>query len=141
MARWPCRLHFKEFVGAEGEYEINKFDEAVWTWLTQRMSYVQGDLNDPETYRSLGAHLAGLDRNCGTSGNYLFYLAIADRFFCSTVAHLGEAGLTKEEGDCWRRVVIEKPFGHDLASAKHLNSEVLKSLAETSSIPHRSFPG
>lgn len=120
----------KEFVGAEGEYEINKFDEAAWTWLTQRMSYVQGDLNDPETYRSLGAHLAGLDRNCGTSGNYLFYLAIADRFFCSTVAHLGEAGLTKEEGDCWRRVVIEKPFGHDLASAKHLNSEVLKSLAE-----------
>ena len=120
----------KEFVGAEGEYEINKFNEAAWTWLTQRMSYVQGDLNDPETYRLLGEHLAGLDKNNGTSGNYLFYLAISDRFFCSTVAQLGAAGLTAEQGDCWRRVVIEKPFGHDLASAKHLNSEVLKSLSE-----------
>ena len=45
------------------------------------MSYLQGDLNDPETYRRLGEHLAELDKTAGTAGNYLFYLAVADRFF------------------------------------------------------------
>ena len=56
-------------------------DQAAWQWLTERMSYLPGDLNDPETYRRLGEHLAGLDKTAGTAGNHLFYLAVADRFF------------------------------------------------------------
>ena len=65
-----------------------------------------------------------------TAGNYLFYLAVADRFFATAVAGLGAAGLVTENDGQWRRVVIEKPFGHDLPSAKALNAEILKTLQE-----------
>ncbi len=113
-----------------GEFEADHIDQTAWRWLTDRMTYLRGDLNDPGTYRRLGEHLAALDRTAGTAGNHLFYLAIADRFFASVVAGLGAAGLVTEENGRWRRVVIEKPFGHDLASAKALNAEILKTLQE-----------
>jgi len=102
-----------------------------WKWLTDRMSYVQGDLNNPESYEKLKTKLAELDLSRGTGGNYLFYLAVADRFFGSTVEQLGKCGLADESKRGWRRVVVEKPFGHDLASAKALNRQILSVLAET----------
>lgn len=120
----------QEFVQRDGELEINKNDDAARKWLMARMSYVQGDLNDPQAYQRLKEHLEQLDAQAGTSGNYLFYLAIADRFFCTVVNRLGEAGLATESEDKWRRVVIEKPFGHDLVSAEMLNAEILKTLRE-----------
>ena len=120
----------KEFVGHDGEFQADHIDQTAWRWLTERMSYLQGDLNDPGTYRRLGEHLAELDKTAGTAGNYLFYLAVADRFFGVAVAGLGAAGLVTESDGQWRRVVIEKPFGHDLASAKALNAEILKTLEE-----------
>jgi glucose-6-phosphate 1-dehydrogenase len=113
-----------------GEFQADHIDQTAWGWLTDRMSYLQGDLNDPTTFRRLGEHLAGLDETAGTGGNYLFYLAIADRFFGTAVAGIGAAGLATEKNGCWRRVVIEKPFGHDLPSAKALNAEILKSVQE-----------
>ena len=114
-----------------GEFEADHIDQDAWSALTSRMSYLQGDLTDPDAYQRMGKHLAGLDRDKGTAGNYLFYLAIADRFFGTAVERLGAAGLVREEeGKGWRRVVIEKPFGHDLASAKALNAQVLKVLKE-----------
>jgi glucose-6-phosphate 1-dehydrogenase len=113
-----------------GEFQADHIEQTTWRWLTDRMSYLQGDLNDPGTYHRLGEHLAGLDKTAGTAGNHLFYLAIADRFFSVVVAGLGAAGLTTEKDDKWRRVVIEKPFGHDLASAKALNAEIRKTLQE-----------
>jgi glucose-6-phosphate 1-dehydrogenase len=120
-----------EFVRQGGsEFEADHLDEPAWQWLTQRMTYLQGDLNSPETFQKLREHLAGLDRSAGTAGNYLFYLAIADRFFGTAVAGIGAAGLAEEKDGHWRRVVIEKPFGHDLASAKALNAQILKTLAE-----------
>lgn len=120
----------KEFVAHDGEFHIDEVDQAVWRWLTQRMSYVQGDLNDAGTYARLRDHLAKLDKTAGTAGNYLFYLAVADRFFAPAVAKLGASGLAAEKDGQWRRVVIEKPFGHDLASAKALNAQILKTLQE-----------
>jgi len=120
----------QSFVGGEGEFAVDKIDKTVWQWLTDRMSYVQGDLNDPKAYSQLDAHLAGLDKSAGTAGNRLFYLAIADRFFSKAVAGLGAAGLVTENNGQWRHVVIEKPFGHDLNSAKALNAEILKHLQE-----------
>ncbi len=113
-----------------GEFQADHIDQAAWRWLTDRMSYLQGDLNDPGTFRRLGEHLAELDKSAGTSGNYLFYLAVADRFFATAVAGIGAAGLAAEKDGQWRRVVIEKPFGHDLPSAKALNAEILKTLQE-----------
>jgi glucose-6-phosphate 1-dehydrogenase len=121
----------EEFVtDGGGEFEADHIDEASWRWLSDRMSYMQGDLQDPATYRRLSEHLAGLDKTAGTAGNYLFYLAIADRFFAVAVAGLGAAGLVTEKDSQWRRLVIEKPFGHDLLSAKALNAEILKTLQE-----------
>jgi glucose-6-phosphate 1-dehydrogenase len=113
-----------------GEFHPDHIDETAWKWLVDRMSYLQGDLKDPATYRRLGEHLSELDHSAGTAGNYLFYLAVADRFFSVAVAGLGAAGLVREQDGQWRRVVIEKPFGHDLPSAKALNAEILKSLKE-----------
>jgi glucose-6-phosphate 1-dehydrogenase len=110
-----------------GEFEADHIDQTAWHWLTSRMSYVQGDLNDPTMYRRLSEHLA--ERH-GVEGNYLFYLAVADRFFSVVVAGLGASGLTTERDGQWRRVVIEKPFGHDLPSAQALNAQILKTLQE-----------
>jgi glucose-6-phosphate 1-dehydrogenase len=118
------------FVGGESEFATDHIDANAWRWLTDRMSYLQGDLNDPGTYQRLREHLARLDKTRGTAGSYLFYLAVADRFFGVAVAGLGAAGLVTEGDGQWRRVVIEKPFGHDLPSARALNAEVSKTLAE-----------
>src|SRR6266403_3670427 len=118
------------FVGSDAEFAVDHIDQNVWQWLTDRMSYLQGDLTDAEMYRRLDAHLSGLDKAAGTAGNRLFYLAIADRFFSVAVAGLGAAGLVTERDGQWRRVVIEKPFGHDLDSAKALNAEILRTLQE-----------
>ena len=128
--RQGLRDMMDEFVAHGGEFEADQIDQSAWGWLTGRMSYLQGDLNDPGTYRRLAEHLAGLDKSAGTAGNYLFYLAVADRFFGMAVAGLGSAGLVAEKDGQWRRVVIEKPFGHDLPSAQALNAEILKTLRE-----------
>ena len=84
-----------EFVAkGDGEFQADHIDQTAWRWLTDRMSYLQGDLTDPAMYRRLGEHLAELDKSAGTAGNHLFYLAVADRFFDVVVAGLGAAGLT-----------------------------------------------
>ena len=113
-----------------GEFQADRLDQTAWRWLSDRMTYLQGDLTDAETYRRLGKHLAELDETAGTAGNYLFYLAVADRFFSVAISNLGAAGLVNEREGQWRRVVIEKPFGRDVASAKALNADILKTLDE-----------
>src|SRR5215469_15846364 len=120
-----------EFVAShDGESQADRIDQAAWRWLTDRMTYLQGDFTDPQTYSRLKEHLAGLDKTAGTAGNRLFYLAVADRFFSVVVAALGAADMVTENDGQWRRVVIEKPFGHDLPSAKALNAAILKPLQE-----------
>ena len=89
-----------------------------------------GRLRGPADLPPAEEHLAGLDKTAGTAGNHLFYLAVAERFFSVVVAALGAADMVTEENGQWRRVVIEKPFGHDLPSAKALNAEILKTLQE-----------
>ena len=104
-------------------------NESVWKWLSCRVSYLQGDLNNQETYQQLKQKLNDLDEKYKTGKNYLFYLAISDRFFGPVIEHLGECGLACGD-DSWRRVVIEKPFGHDLHSAQDLDKRILKVLDE-----------
>ncbi len=120
----------QDFVAQGGEFHVDAVDQSVWRWLSDRMSYLPGDLNDPRVYARLREHLAALDKTAATGGNYLFYLAVADRFFASAIAQLGAAGLVTEKNGQSRRVVIEKPFGHDLLSAKALNVDILKTLQE-----------
>ncbi len=108
-----------------------KVDQEVWKWLTSRMRYQQGDLNAPATYEKLKTNLAERDAKEGTAGNYLFYMAVAGQFFAPVVEHLGESKLACQENGYWRRVVVEKPFGHDLASAQDLDRRMLKVLDES----------
>jgi len=107
-----------------------QIDNQAWTWLAGRMQYLRGDFTDSGTYRELKALAAGHNHEAEAGGNILFYLATADRFFCPIIKQLGQAGLTKQSGDAWRRVVIEKPFGHDFPSAEALNEGILKILSE-----------
>jgi len=101
-----------------------------WAWLQPRLNYLPGNMDDPATYRALKERLARCDRDQHTQGNYLFYLATAPSFFGLAAKQLGSAGLTTEEGGHWRRVIIEKPFGRDLASARQLNRELREVLSE-----------
>jgi glucose-6-phosphate 1-dehydrogenase len=131
-AQWRDDLTdtMKEFARRDGEFRVDHINQTAWQWLTDRMTYVQGDFTDTRTYSRLRGHLAQLDSTAGTAGNYLFYLAVSDRFFNIVVDGLATAGLATEGIGRWCRVVIEKPFGHDLPSAKALNAEILKSLRE-----------
>jgi glucose-6-phosphate 1-dehydrogenase len=130
---WRDGLHnFLEDAAKNGgaEFKATSIDEDAWQRLTKTVDYVAGDLTKPETYQRLGEVLQNLDKQHSLGGNVLFYLAVADRFFGPTVEQLGKAGLTKEPEGSWRRVVIEKPFGHDLPSAVALNEQILKVLNE-----------
>src|SRR6202163_4427304 len=99
-------------------------------WFTQRLYYQRGEFADPNTYSTVAARLSALDRDLQTAGNYMFYLATSPKFFGQIVQQLGTAGLSHQENGRWRRVVIEKPFGHDLDSAQSLNREIKTVLHE-----------
>jgi glucose-6-phosphate 1-dehydrogenase len=102
----------------------------AWEWFVQRLSYQRGDFADPATYSTLAARLAEVDQQQHTEANYLFYLATAPRYFAQIVQQLGKAGLSNQENSQWRRVVIEKPFGQNLDSAKTLNRDIKAVLGE-----------
>src|SRR6202165_3730650 len=99
-------------------------------WFTQRLYYQRGEFGDPNTYSAVVARLSALDRELQTAGNYMFYLATSPKFFGQIVQQLGASGLSHQQNGRWRRVVIEKPFGHDLESAKALNREIKTVLQE-----------
>ncbi|HEY7551106.1 MAG TPA: glucose-6-phosphate dehydrogenase, partial [Hyphomicrobiaceae bacterium] len=112
-----------------GEFQADGIDEGVWDWLARRMTFLTGDFTKPEIYGRLKAFLAEQSARQG-NGNVLFYLAVADKFFGPIIEHLGRADLTRQTNGAWRRVIIEKPFGHDLASARALNAQILRILSE-----------
>jgi glucose-6-phosphate 1-dehydrogenase len=100
-------------------------DEKAWKWLRSRLHYQSGDFANPDTFKAICARLAKVKEE-QQHGNAVFYLAVADRFFGDLVDRIAEAGLLTEQKDDFRRIVVEKPFGHDLASAKALNARILK---------------
>ncbi|HXZ27187.1 MAG TPA: glucose-6-phosphate dehydrogenase [Terriglobales bacterium] len=107
-----------------------KVEESLLEWLVRRLHYVSGDFGDAQVYARLREYLAQVDKDHATHGNYFFYLATSPVFFAQIIEHLGAAGLAEEANGAWRRVVIEKPFGHDLESAQALNREIKKVLYE-----------
>ncbi len=107
-------------------------DASVWRSFEERITYQRCDFSDAAAYDDLAGRLDEIDEECGTRGNRLFYLATQPSQFAEIVAQLGRVGLDHERHDGgWRRVVIEKPFGHDLDSAKRLNREVGKVFRES----------
>src|ERR1700730_8377844 len=91
-----------------------------------RVKYFQTNFDDDDGFERIKDYLAELGEELGTRGNRLFYLAVAPEYFADIIARLGAHGMAQsgEESGNWVRVVIEKPFGTDLASAKKLNDDV-----------------
>ncbi|MGW6276021.1 glucose-6-phosphate dehydrogenase [Kribbella sp. NPDC055071] len=106
------------------EHARTPFREEVWQQLAEGFRFVPGDLTDDEAFKRLRETVDELDVTRGTGGNHAFYLSIPPGLFPEVVRQLSEHGLTDEVPGSWRRVVIEKPFGHDLKSARDLNRVV-----------------
>jgi len=113
----------RSFVSEKGgEFASDELNNDAWGWVHDRLFYQIGDFEDPAAFAALKDRI---------SGNCIFYLAIAARFFGPVLSHLADSGLMQEGDNAFRRVVIEKPFGHDLASAKALNRLILNRMDES----------
>jgi len=111
-------------------FALRPVDPDICKRLVEHTYYVRGDFADQGTYDRLKAMLDEVATKENLPANYFFYLAVAPRFFGEIVRRLGASGLAHEENGCWRRVVIEKPFGRDLQSARALNAEIKQVLDE-----------
>lgn len=111
-----------------GEFHAS-VDQTKWGFIVERLHYLTDDFEDAKSYADLKARLDNFAKDVG-SGNVVFYFAVAARFFGPIVDNLGEAGLLQESPETFRRVVIEKPFGNDLASARDLNARILQHMDE-----------
>ncbi len=111
-------------------YAGSDIDSDIWEWFTRRLYYVTAEFNDKNVYSQLKTTLEKLDKDHSTHGNYFFYLATAPDFFGPIVEQLAATGLMQEENGHWRRVIVEKPFGRDIDSAKTLNQQLLKFASE-----------
>ncbi len=110
--------------------EAKSVDEEVWNSFAQGIQFLPSDIRNAECYQKLKEMLEQVDRERGTGGNHLFYLSTAPEFYAEAVKQLGEAGLTKQQKG-WVRVIIEKPFGTSLESARELNQQILQHLDES----------
>jgi len=102
--------------------EDTKIDPEVWSAFAGGLFYVAGDIGDPELYRRIAAKLAEIEQARHTGRNVLFYLSTQPSQYAPVALGIGAAGLAKGAG--WRRLVVEKPFGHDLASARELSDRL-----------------
>jgi len=98
-------------------------DAREWERLAERVDYVAGEFDDPASYQALRQHLETIEKERGLPGNRLLYLAVPPAAYESIVGNLGKSGIVHPHSKTgpWARVVVEKPFGHDLESAKELN--------------------
>jgi glucose-6-phosphate 1-dehydrogenase len=111
--------------------EAKSVDEEVWNSFAQGLHYQKVDIGTSEDYTQLGALLERIDEERGTHGNRVFYLSTAPSLYAEAVKQLGQANLARPEGKGWVRVIIEKPFGTDLASAQALNRDIHQHLDES----------
>jgi len=116
---------FREFMRESVvDHARTEWNEDVWLQLAKGLRFVSGEFNDAEAFTRLRDTLARLDLERGTRGNYAFYLSIPPRSFAEVTGQLRASELTEAPHGSWRRVIIEKPFGHDLESARELNGIV-----------------
>ncbi|HEX2912127.1 MAG TPA: glucose-6-phosphate dehydrogenase [Chloroflexia bacterium] len=126
------RPYTDETFQAEARESINKFSrrrpvqEAVWEHFGKNIHYVQSNFSDEEGYKKLAELLAKLDQELGTKGNHLFYLSTNPSDYPTIIHNLGQVGLGRQKSSTegWSRIIVEKPFGHDLASALELNDTI-----------------
>ncbi len=117
--------HFIEFVKtAVQKRSRTPFKDATWDNLAKGIRFVQGTFDDAEAFKRLSDTVQELDRDRGTRGNHAFYMSVPPSAFPTVSKQLAASGLAKSTEGAWRRVIIEKPFGHDLESAKELDRVV-----------------
>jgi len=122
--RRRARDDIREYAGAPP-------DCSFCDWVADRTYYITGDFKNAADFIKLKDKLSELDGRHHTEGNVLYYLATLPQFISEIIRQLGEQGLTSEDHGNWRRIVIEKPFGSDLESARSLNREIAQVLKET----------
>lgn len=121
---WADQDFGKVVYDAVREHARTPFREEVWRSLSEGFRFVPGTFDDPAAFDLLAQTVHELDEARGTGGNHAFYLSIPPGFFSTVCEQLQRSGLATPTDDSWRRVVIEKPFGHDLESAQELNAIV-----------------
>jgi glucose-6-phosphate 1-dehydrogenase len=110
--------------GIEHHSRLKPDECSAWPQFAEGLIYHQANYDDPEGYKALSKLLAQIDKKVGAGCNCLFYLSTPPLLYPVIVEQLGKAGLAQQKGQNWRRIIIEKPFGHDLASAIELNQQV-----------------
>jgi glucose-6-phosphate 1-dehydrogenase len=120
----------KKLRGALNEQRPGEVSDDVWDSFCKGIFYLPGDSKKLETYRELKGFLEKLDGERGTEGNRAFYLASSPSLFPVIVERLGEAGMNEGENGGWARLVVEKPFGRDLTSARALNTDIRRYFKE-----------
>ncbi|WP_168915783.1 glucose-6-phosphate dehydrogenase [Microcella flavibacter] len=121
---WEDQDFEKVVHDAVQEHARTPFNEDVWKQLAAGIRFVSGEFDDDAAFERLSATIAELDRERGTMGNHAFYLSIPPKSFPQVTQQLRRSGLAEAEDGQWRRVVIEKPFGSDLTTARELNAVV-----------------
>jgi len=122
---------FRERMGkAVREFVSGTLNDETWSWLEQRLSYIPGNFKDESAYPALVEHVESVAEEFKTGGNALIYLASAPSFFAPIAENLAAAGMVVESEGRWRRVIVEKPFGRDLESARALNTRLAAVLDE-----------
>jgi glucose-6-phosphate 1-dehydrogenase len=128
------RLVYQTTLEADDPSPSGEIDEDDWSRFAPRLSYVQGDISDAATYAALGERLGAIESGRSHSDGRLFYLSVPPSTYEDCIVHLSQAGVAtrvnQPETRPWTRVVIEKPFGRDLESARALNCTVRKAFAE-----------
>jgi glucose-6-phosphate 1-dehydrogenase len=127
MSTEQFREKFREDIK---EFATGELNNDLTEWFNRRLYYLTADFGDSQAYGKLRELLQQMDKDHGTQENYFYYMAVAPNFFAPIVQQLGAANLVACSEDHWRRVVIEKPFGRDLESAKTLNSQLLQVVTE-----------
>ncbi len=130
---WVDQDFAKVVHDAVAQYARTPFDEDVWKQLAEGIRFVQGEFDDDKAFAELKLTLDKLDKSRGTMGNHAFYLSIPPKSFPQVTEQLRRSGLADDVDGAWRRVVIEKPFGSDLKSARELN-EVVESVFPPDSV-------
>jgi glucose-6-phosphate 1-dehydrogenase len=128
-SEWRDDLHqaLEKFAADKAStFHAGKLDDKAWNWVGERLEYMAGEFETDDVFTKLKQKLGEASSGGQSGGNVIFYLAVSSRFFKPISERLGKAGLLKEEeGGSFRRLVIEKPFGTDLASARDLNEHIL----------------
>jgi glucose-6-phosphate 1-dehydrogenase len=121
---WSDDFFRSSLLEAARQHSRSGIEETLWQSFAESIFYTQSSFDDPAGYESLAQRLNQLDQQRGTSGNRLFYLSTPPESYATIIQQLGAAGLAKSPSGGWVRIIIEKPFGHDLPSARALNAEV-----------------